>query len=320
MISVNISQDDIEHYLSKIKAPIPVNDVHVACINSPLNCTLSAPEKTVDAIKEQCDLDEIFAQKLQTGIQYHSPLMETVADEYLHHLGSLDDNNISDLAISMISSVTGDVVPSHILTTAQYWVDNLVSTVCFSKAIITLARGKTVDCKSITDMVEIGPHSALRRPFNDTLQHSSQLGQDQMRLRTTSFRYHTVLARSKSSLQTTLELLGSLFCYGHAVSVSAANQISRCEETVPLLTDYPKYPFDHETKYWNESRFARDYRLRPTSPHLHVLGMRSHDWNPLDPKWRSFFSQDTTSWLREHIVCRNLILQYTFPISQLYFD
>ncbi len=69
-----------------------------ACVNSPLNCTLSGPEHPIEAIKAQADEDGIFAQTLKTGVAYHSPAMLAVADEYRSRIGNIggDDASVRD--------------------------------------------------------------------------------------------------------------------------------------------------------------------------------------------------------------------------------
>ncbi|KAK3933755.1 thiolase-like protein [Diplogelasinospora grovesii] len=66
MISLNLAEDEVLAYLEKIGTAAA--GVSVACINSPLNCTLSGPECAIEALKEQAQRDQIFAQKLKTGI------------------------------------------------------------------------------------------------------------------------------------------------------------------------------------------------------------------------------------------------------------
>ncbi|KAI1806524.1 hypothetical protein F4811DRAFT_510318 [Daldinia bambusicola] len=296
MISVNLPENEVQSYLQKISDEV-ASQINVACINSPLNCTLSGKESAIDLAKEQLDKDGIFAQKLKTGVAYHSPSMSQIADEYIRKMGSLDDGNLKGIrsSIPMVSSVTGKPVKPASLATAQYWVDNMVSPVRFSDAVELLTQ-KTSTLKvglgNITDLVEVGPHPALRRPVQDTLE---KVGKKKDHIR-----YSYVLHRSHSAVQTTLELVGQLFCYGHAVSLSAANQQTD-KESHRFLVNCPKYPFDHSKAYWSESRLSRDFRLRESTKG-ETLGARFFDWNPLEPRWRNFLSVETTPWIGDHVI------------------
>ncbi|RYP16394.1 hypothetical protein DL765_005174 [Monosporascus sp. GIB2] len=295
MMSVNLSESDMHGYL--LGSPsISTGSVHISCINSPTNCTISGDERAVDIIKEQLDKDGIVAQKLQVGVAYHSPIMRAISAEYLELLGDLDKGEDARLSV-MVSSVTGRVVPSAQLSTPQYWVDNLVSPVRFYDAVSNLLSGASklstlASMKTVTDLVEVGPHCALRRPLRDIVSEDSQK----------IARYSHVLDRTVSASRSILVLLGTLFCRGYPVSILSANQqgAATSKEPTPFLVDIPHYPFDHSRKYWSESRLSRDYRLRLPST-SDVLGIRSHDWNPFEPKWRNFWSSETMGWTQDHI-------------------
>ncbi|KAI1653021.1 hypothetical protein F4813DRAFT_400491 [Daldinia decipiens] len=297
MISVNLPEDEVQGYLQKISTEVSAQ-INIACINSPLNCTLSGKESAIDIAKEKLDNDGIFAQKLKTGVAYHSPSMSQIADEYIRQMGSLDDSNPKGIksSIPMVSSVTGKPVKPASLATPQYWVDNMVSPVRFSDAVDVLTQ-KTSTLKvglgNITDLIEVGSHPALRRPVQDTLAKAGNKKQQ--------IRYSYVLHRSHSAVQTTLELLGQLFCHGHAVSVPAANQETSDKSAHRFLVDCPKYPFDHSKTYWAESRLSRDFRLRESTKG-ETLGAKFFDWNPLEPRWRNFLSVETSPWIGDHVI------------------
>lgn len=298
MLSINVAEGQVPEYLQSIEEARN-SHVTVACINSPHNCTLSGPESAIDAIKVQADKDGVFAQKLKTGVAYHSPQMRAIADEYESLLVGLEGadprKGKAAALIPMVSSVSGKAVRPVTLTTAQYWVDNLVSPVRFSNAIQVLTQESStlkVGLGSITDLVEIGPHPALRRPVNDTIQQAHN--------RKTQVRYERILQRGESAMQTALDLVGRLFCLGHTVSIPAVNQ-QLADIKPPFLVDCPMYPFDRSNHYWAESRISRDFRLRGTVQG-EILGMRASDWNPLEPRWRNFLSVESTPWTEHHMV------------------
>ncbi|KAI1151541.1 hypothetical protein F4825DRAFT_354477 [Nemania diffusa] len=298
MISVNLPQDQVRDYLKAMGNPDAEDSVQIACINSPLNCTLSGPERAIDAVKQSLEADGIFAQKLKTGVAYHSSYMLIIANDYLSRMGTLEAENARP-TIPMISTVTGQLVRPSVLVTGQYWVNNLVSPVRFSDAIqIATQKASTlkVGLGSITDIVEIGPHAALKRPIQDTV---NQVGNRKQT------RYASALYRSKDAVESTLELLGHLFCHGHEFNISEANRL--LSSSIPsFLVDCPEYPFDTSHTYWAESRLSRDFRLRePVSGDF--LGWRFHDWNPLEPRWRNLWSVETTPWIGDHVVSNTII-------------
>ena len=88
--SIPPSEDQVASYLKRVSHDGVETSVVVACINSPLNCTLSGPEDALDAIKTQADTDSIFAQKVKTGVAYHSESMQAISDEYRSLMGDLE--------------------------------------------------------------------------------------------------------------------------------------------------------------------------------------------------------------------------------------
>lgn len=302
MISVNLTEEEIPTYLEKLGAEGA--GVSIACINSPLNCTLSGPESSIDCVKKQADKDSIFAQKLKTGVAYHSSAMLAIAEDYEEKMGCLEAGNPA--SARMVSTVTGKRVRPADLARAQYWVDNMVSPVRFGEVVYAVAQQSSTlragFSGSITDIVEVGPTAALRRPVADSLARAGP--------RAKQIRYSSVLYRRRHAVETTMELAGKLFSHGHTVSVTAVNQ---AEAKGPFLVDCPGYPFDHSQKYWAESRISRDYRLRGAVSG-ETLGVRVSDWNPLQPRWRNFLSVETEPWTADHNV---RILNYPLPVSGL---
>lgn len=302
MLSANLSADDAQDYLASIAGDSSelCKQVHVACINSPLNSTLSGPEEAIDLVLQHLDDDGIFGRKLKTGIAYHSQAMNVVAAEYAELMGSLEAGDYDPFsAVPMVSSVSGQVIASPaVLAKTRYWTENLVSPVKFSEALVNLAQGQVSTAASaISHFVEIGPHPALRRPIQET---ASQIGKGKGQ-----FRYAHVLHNAKQASQAVLECLGQLFCDGYPVPVAMVNEQQwdpkSQQHTPAFYTDCPEYPFDHSRTYWSESRMSRDYRLRLEAPR-DSLGTRFHDWNPLEPKWRRFLSSESTPWTKDHVV------------------
>ncbi|KAI1081559.1 hypothetical protein F5B20DRAFT_588591 [Whalleya microplaca] len=304
MISVNMSEEEAIDYIKTIQSHTDV-PLHVACINSSTNCTLSGDENAIDHLKQKLDDEQIFAQKLNTGIAYHSPAMRAIEYEYNASIGALSSSQPDDM-ITMVSSVTGNLISHVELSQARYWVDNLVSPVRFLDAVAVLVQGSSklevAGNETVTDIIEIGPHCALRRPIRDIVSDVQRKQQ---------VRYTFSLDRNSSPISSILNLIGHLFSYGYPVSVIEANQQGpRSGNTTPFLVDCPKYPFDHSRKYWIESRLSRDYRLREHGPN-DILGVPSHDWNPLEPRWRNFLSIENLSWLGDHVINDTIILPAT---------
>lgn len=289
MIVVNLPEIEGLEYLRQPHLGLRQDDVYIACVNSPSNITLSGSSDAIELIKSDLDNRGVFSKKINTGIAYHTPAMSSGVATYLALMEDLqtDPEKADCRAVPMVSSVTGRVVDQKHLRNPQYWVDNLLSTVRFVDAIQVLtSNDPSLNLTStVADVIEIGPHGALRRSVTETASSPT--------------RYHSVLDRAKSPIRGLLKLLGTLFCHGHPVSVLAANR--QTKGRLPYLVDCPSYPFDHSRKYWSESRLSKNFRLRPASPG-YMLGRASHDWNILRPRWRNWLSVEAVPWLADHEV------------------
>ncbi|KAI0025053.1 hypothetical protein F4780DRAFT_768373 [Xylariomycetidae sp. FL0641] len=297
MLSVNLPAGETQTYIQSAVQKQCTSSrktnlaVEVACINSPTNSTLSGLEEDIDIVQKTLQGDGIFAKKVNTGVAYHSESMQLVAAEYCALMGSLEKGDSAGSSTPMVSSVSGEVIASpSLLSEPRYWVDNLVSQVQFSQALMTLANE---DLGSpITDIIEIGPHPALRRPILDTLGSLTK---------PSNIRYSNTLCRNVSALKSLQELCGRLFTFGSPISISAVNgQPTTREKPVPFRVDCPQYPFDHSNRYSAEGWISRDFRLRKPVPR--DLGTRFYDWNPLEPKWRKFMDVETMPWAKDHVI------------------
>ncbi|PHH78275.1 hypothetical protein CDD80_7148 [Ophiocordyceps camponoti-rufipedis] len=281
MLSVNIPHNQVPSYLERLLPPHLADRVSVACINSPLNSTLAGSCEAIEALQESLDREGSFSHKLSVDLAYHTEFMRPLCPDYRHLMGNLDGADSPQKGVPMFSSVTGALVDPALLATAGYWVKHLTAPVNFSEAVTNLVREQ-----SITDLIEVGPHAALKRPVGDIVNNQ--------------VRHTPTLNRNKPASDSMMECLGTLYSYGYPVSITAVNQHETAKEGVHVLVDCPKYPFAHSRTYWHESRLSRDYRLREAVDE--ILGFRANDFNPLEPRWRRFLSVESMPWIAGHSI------------------
>lgn len=305
MMSVGLSRVDVEPYLLEANENRSgeIGSVSVACVNSPRNVTLAGSTKKLGALQAKLDQDEVFARKLKVEIAYHTNYMDGVASAYrsfIHGVGTNRPSCIRTRCPKMISSVTGEEIYTDSLT-EDYWVSNLVSTVIFSDAITRLfgetprkkrADHETGEATSVDQFLEIGPHSTLRGPLMETVKSLKNAKH---------ISYLSVLRRGEDALTTALEAAAGLHCAGYEVDLTQVNNPEGGLIKPSMLTNLPAYPFNHEKKYWLESRMSKAFRFR-TFPHHELLGTRVEDWNPLEARWRNRIILSEKPWLKDHAV------------------
>ena len=306
MLSVGLSEEGFAPYENQIRAQFGKVDVVVACINSPKNITVSGKSSQLDWLKQVLSRDQVVAKSLRVDVAYHSPEMQEVADKYLQLIGKLEADDQIVQTVPMISSVTGEHIPIGELKESRYWVRNMVQPVRFSDALSKFCVprklgnkcSRTNTSKALeTDLLEIGPHNALRAPIRDILRSfkAEQLG------------YYSVMTRSVSAEDTFLELVGSLWCAGHSLSVSKVNHgVKGARDTRMSLPNLPEYPFNHSHEYWRESRSSRTGYRKRKYPRLDLLGCPVVDFNSLEARWKNVIRPSYPSWVQDHKVRSNL--------------
>jgi acyl transferase domain-containing protein len=228
MMAVGLSEEEARSFLPSD------GTVCIACINSPMSVTLSGDEEELSQIQVNLELAGIFARKLQVKVAYHSYHVERLAESYLKAIEDIVAGSSSNT--DMISSVTGHLIVKEELVKPEYWVRNMVSPVRFTDAISKMATGFTADehgkiIEAIDNILEIGSHSTLKKPIEESLK-TAQVG------------YYMCLAGRKPDILTLYTNLGQLYCRGHLVSINELNRVGHdIEDRSPTLAKAPSYPF-----------------------------------------------------------------------------
>jgi hypothetical protein len=176
---------------------------------------------------------------------------------------------------------------------ARYWRENLESPVLFYSAINSM-----LDAQLIGAIIEVGPQPALAGPVQEILGNKRAKE---------NIRYLPTLSRHKDQILSLVSIAGSLHSLGIEVDLAAVNQGYR---GTSVVTDLPLYPWQHATKYWDESRVTQEWRLRQY-PNHELLGSRVYECGHLEPVWRNVLRLDDTPWLRDHQIGDQII----FPCS-----
>lgn len=284
MLAIGTSQEHATSMIEELKNGQAV----VACINSPSSVTVSGDAIAVDELQAAAEKKNIFTRKLPVDIAYHSPHMDLVAEEYRKAIGNVKP--ASSKSVQFFSSLMGRKT-STLALGSSYWVSNLKSPVEFARSLLSccsLDQEGLTPQDSITHLIEIGPHSALRGPIRDILGAAPKTKQ--------KIGYSCALVRKKNAVMSTLTLASELFMKGCHLDMSAVNFPNEAPK-LKVLSDLPPYPWNHETEFWHESRISQDHRLR-SRPRNDILGTLAVDSNDLEPTWRNIIRLDDIPWVR----------------------
>ncbi|KAF2736977.1 hypothetical protein EJ04DRAFT_595149 [Polyplosphaeria fusca] len=311
MVAVGLSEAAANEYLESITSEMGNGNLTVACVNSPVNVTVSGDRGHVEELAARVGQNGSFARLLQVPVAYHGPHMKLVADEYHAAIGHIEPRTLEHDArfVNMISSVTGELISFTELCEPRYWVRNLVSQVKFNQALnCTFSEPRKNIVKKLdlshrrivwaTDILEIGPHGTLSGPIRDSLRPFSHAK---------DVRYISALTRKQDASMTLLTAIAQLHCRGYAPNMSKLNANPDVDpETVIAIPCLPQYPFNHSRTFWHESRLSKNLRLRRFGRDP-FLGSPVADWNPQDARWRHFLKLEDSPWIGDHVINGSII-------------
>jgi acyl transferase domain-containing protein len=281
--------------------------VCVAACNSPSSVTISGDEDAIEQLTVILDDEKKFNRRLKVDQAYHSSHMLPCAGPYIESLLRADIKPMIPSATERCrwySSVHGGslISPAEKLD-STYWVDNQTNPVLFSQALSTVLSDY-----GVFDLVlEVGAHPALKGPSSETIQHSI----DRM------IPYHGCLSRGKDAVVAMSSCLGFLWSHLDNNTVDLNNYeitvSGRGNDPFKLLKGLPSYQWNHQTKYWHESR--RSQRMRLRKPSVPLLGDESPESAPHHLRWRNFLIPRELPWLEGHQVQGQIVFPAAGYIS-----
>lgn len=223
---------------------------------------------------------------------YHSHHMLPLAPSYEKAMraAGVCSSEGSSQTCEMFSSVTGHRL-SKAEVTPSYWKQNMVSTVHFSAAVSELVQKCRPDA-----VIELGPHPALSGPARDTMANAGL----------SEIPYFSSCYRGKPDLAALLESVGEMIPTKVPIDWKAVNALeimenTHCKHQVGrVLTDVPKYQWDHSLVHWGESRLSLNVRTREFPRH-ELLGARIPTDISLAPTWRNVLTSSEVGWLSEGV-------------------
>ncbi|KAK4448640.1 Nonribosomal peptide synthetase-like protein [Podospora aff. communis PSN243] len=290
MCALGLDEGAARRFLSRQKYS---GRISLAAVNSPSSCTLSGDEDAINNVIEECKADGVFCRQLRVDMAYHSHHMLPMAPSYQASMQAAGVSAIPGAdSCRMFSSVRGKEVNVDVGDcNAEYWTENMTSTVQFMAAVKSMLG----TIPNLQAFVEIGPHPALKGPFQDTLAalDGSSCG---------STLYFSSCVRGKPDMSALLRTVGEMITAGleAALMLERVNNIEAVKGSQPrnrVLTDLPGYVWDHSVSHWAETRVSKNYRMRKHPAH-ELLGARKHTDNPIAMSWRSIISLSRVPWLR----------------------
>ncbi|TDZ33845.1 Reducing polyketide synthase FUB1 [Colletotrichum spinosum] len=309
MAAVGLSLDKTQEAIDRVNGRSgfeSVGKLAVACMNSKTSHTVSGDVAQVEALVEMLGEEKVFARKLKVEMAYHSRLMDPIAKEYTERIGTIQpgSRSVDVPEVQFFSSAFGTHIQHSKLRDAKYWTHNLTSPVRFNESATAMLQAK-IDITGdegaslsplVTDVIEVGPHSALQGPLRNIIQDVRPSG---------DVKYHQLLKRGEPDLEVLMAGVGSLFTRGIDVDLLKVNRVPGAQPS--MMIDLPRYPFNHSREYWNECRLSRNFRFRPYPRH-ELLGAPVNDWDGKhDAIWRNWIRLSENPWVEHHTIAGSVL-------------
>lgn len=304
MAAIGLNSENTLEYIDKVNNSgfQSVGKLTIACVNSETSHTVSGDAEQIAALIQMLNNEKIFARRLNIELAYHSRYMEPIVQQYAESIGNISrPSNGQQAHVQFFSSTYGTSISHSKLQDPTYWTKNLVSMVRFNESMTAMlkasASSKGGSSSLVTDVIEIGPHSALQGPLRNIIDVVAKGGG--------AIRYHSALKRGESDVEMIMQATGSLFARGIEADLLKVNHVDGANPV--LMTDLPRYQFNHSREYWSESRMSRNYRFR-TAPRHELLGAPVNDWDAKhDAIWRNWIRLTENPWVEHHTVSGSVL-------------
>ncbi|WP_025736141.1 type I polyketide synthase [Mycobacterium genavense] len=151
MVAVQATEEEVR--------PLLAHEVGIAAVNAPGSVVISGAEAEVIAIAERFRADGRRVHRLAVSHAFHSPLMESMIDEFGTVAAGLA---VGKPTIPVVSNVTGELAAAD-FATAAYWKRHVREAVRFADSV------RFVHAAGATRFLEVGPGSGLIASIEETL-------------------------------------------------------------------------------------------------------------------------------------------------------
>jgi acyl transferase domain-containing protein/acyl carrier protein len=256
--------------------------VSVAAANGPRNTVISGETAVIEAVAAELDREGFASTPLNTSHAFHSPLMESIVEEFR---AAAEQVTFQQPRIPIVSNVTGQVGDKS-MATPGYWCSHILAPVQFAAGV------KTLQADGCRIFVELGP-----RP--DLLGMGKRVIADR-----DAATWVPSLQQKQPGWESMLDAVGTLSVQGVAVAWDRFDG-GRGRRRVSL----PLYPFQRQ-RFWIDEEADR---LVATDESTHpLLGRRLPEaaHAPGTSVWESSLSLDRLPYLAGHSVLGSAVLPY----------
>ena len=286
MLAVSTSIDDASELCG---LPYFRGRMTVAANNSYNSVTLSGDKDRIAQAVLVFKDEKKPSSVLKVDKAYHSHHMAACAQPYLEALkrsGVVNNHhrNTDKRAIWYSTVTNKKMCLSDTTLRGEYWAKNLTQPVLFKDALENVCSEYSLDL-----VLEIGPHPALKAPVSQVIES----------LGSPPIPYVGLLRRGINDIDAVAEGMGTLWSYfPERINLLRYQSLMSGRSTFKVLKNLPRYCWDHDREYWQESWPSQDLRFRERVHSL--LGHLTPDSNEGLYCWRNIIKINEIKWLQDH--------------------
>ncbi len=269
MLSVALSEQELNRWLGKEANKEVSEDVTVAVNNAPSLCVLSGSKEAIASTRARLESENISCHRLHTSHAFHSPMMEGVIAPFIAAVSqAVNEGKLHSPTVPFVSNLTGTWITAEEATSPDYWARHLRQTVRFSEGMDTLMQ------LSNPVFLEVGPSDTLTK-----LAQQHCLDKSQSLLFAVNSLPHPKSAEPDTTVL--LSAVGKLWSAGIEIDWQAVHG-KHSYRRIPL----PTYPFERQ-RYWVDMKgtaLAVQTKVQKSVQKTTELAASLEDWF-YTPSW-----------------------------------
>ncbi|HWO67194.1 MAG TPA: type I polyketide synthase [Umezawaea sp.] len=218
MVAVQAGEDEVRDLVRAEEGRLAV-----AAVNGPDSVVVSGDADAAHRVAAAFTERGRRTKRLDVSHAFHSPHVDAVLDEFRTTLAAL---TFLPPAVPVVSTVTGEVATAELLTSPDYWVEQVRRPVRFLDAARTLAA------EGVTTLLELGPDGVLSAHAAACVPDSAVVAAP-------------VLRAGRADVETALTAVARAHVRGHAVDWTAVLSAD------PVFVELPTYAFQRR-HHWFE--------------------------------------------------------------------
>ncbi len=281
MAAVFTDMDQLQTILDQYQ-----DQVSLAAINGREHLVISGETVAVKNIIEALNAEEVYTRELSVSHAFHSPLLQPMIEEFKQVLLTVSWNRSS---LPIIDNLRGTESSAR-MSTPEYWLDQLLSPVCFTAGLDSLQKN------GCNIFLELGPHEVLSKLAREYFADNGD------------FMVIGSLSKDEGELAQLCQAAGQLYASGLDL-----NWVHIYQDYRGTRVKLPGYSF-HQQRCWIDPKPMASYIPAAGNP---ILGQQIMLPGSKEIRYQVIYGADSPGYLRDHQLFEVIVVPASSHLSML---